>query len=109
MTNATILSSNEYEIMDLMWREKKPITRADVLKGTPNKSWNPASVHLILNSMLSKGVIKITDDAVKYGRTYEPVITFDEYVMMVIKANFPNKDEKELLKNFVRILKLNKC
>ena len=109
MTNASILSSNEYIILSLMWDEKRSITRAEILKGTEGRNWNPASIHLILNSMLSKGVIKITDETKTYGRTYEPTLTYDEYVVMVLKVNFPNKDEKELFKDCTRILrKLNK-
>jgi predicted transcriptional regulator len=109
MKTSTILSANEYVILALMWEENRPITRAEILKGTPNKNWNPASIHLILNSMLSKGVIKITDESVKYGRTYEPTLSYDEYLLTVLKTICPNKDERQLLNDCVRILKkLNK-
>lgn len=105
----TTLSQNEYIMMSLMWNENRPMTRAELLKGTADRNWNPASIHLILNSMISKGVIKITDDGKKYGRTYEPVMSYDDYLLAVLKANIPNKDEKELLKDCTRILKkLNK-
>ena len=109
MTNNSILSSNEYVIMNLMWNENRPMTRAEILKGTEDRNWNPASIHLILNSMISKGVIKITDEGKKYGRTYETVMSYDDYLLAVLKTNIPNKDEKELLKDCTRILKkLNK-
>ena len=103
------MSANEYKIISIMWELNRPITRAEILKGTEGRNWNPASIHLILNSMLSKGVIKITDETKSYGRTYEPAISYDDYVLYILKSNFPNKTEKELLKDCTRILrKLNK-
>ncbi len=72
------LSENEKQIMQLMW-DGKPLSREEILKGTKNRTWNPASVHLILNSLLSKGAIRVTDETKKYGRTYEAAISKEEY------------------------------
>lgn len=100
-----IVSENEYKILSLMWREKRPITRADILKGTEGRNWNPASIHLILNSMISKGVIKITDEAKKYGRTYEPTINKDQYLLETLKAAFPGEDVTQVLKDCTKLLR----
>lgn len=83
------LSQNEYLIMALLWRENRPLSRAEILKGTEGREWNPASIHLILNSMLSKGVIKITDEEKKYGRTYEAVITQEDHVLNFVNKSMP--------------------
>ena len=91
------ISSNEYKIMQLLWIEGKPLTRAEILKGTEGRNWNPASIHLILNSMISKGAIRITDEEKKYGRTYEACYSQDEYVMEALKGVLPDKAEKDLL------------
>lgn len=102
---ATMLSENEMIIMNLLWKEDRPLSRSEILKGTPGRNWNPASVHLILNSMISKGAIKITDESVTYNRTYESVLTYDEYVLNLLKVNIFWKSEKEILKDCIRILK----
>lgn len=83
------LSQNEYLIMALLWREGRPLSRAEILRGTEGRNWNPASIHLILNSMLSKGAIKITDEEKKYGRTYEAVITKEDHVLQCIEEGMP--------------------
>lgn len=83
------LSQNEYLIMALLWRENRPLSRAEILRGTEGRNWNPASIHLILNSMLSKGAIKITDEEKKYGRTYEAVITKEDHVLQCIEEGMP--------------------
>jgi len=91
------VSANEYKIMQLLWNEGRPLTRAEILKGTEGRNWNPASIHLILNSMISKGAIRITDEEKKYGRTYETCYSQDEYVMEALKGVLPDKTEKDLL------------
>ena len=91
------LSPNEYKIMELLWNEGRPLTRAEILKGTEGRNWNPASIHQILNSMISKGAIRISDEEKKYGRPYEVCYDQDDYVMETLKAAMPDKTEKELM------------
>lgn len=91
------ISENEYKILELLWKEERPLSRAEILKGTPNRNWNPASIHLILNSMISKGAIRITDEEKRYGRTYEACFSRDEYVLNGLKELLPGATEKELL------------
>lgn len=91
------LSRNEYLIMSLLWREDRPLSRAEILKGTEGRDWNPASVHLILNSMLSKGAIRITDEEKKYGRTYEAVITREDHMLGCIEEGIPEGTTEEKL------------
>lgn len=91
------ISSNEFKIMQLLWDEGRPLTRAEILKGTEGRNWNPASIHLILNSMISKGILKITDEEKKYGRTYEASFGYDEYVRGQLQNIFPNCPEQDLL------------
>ena len=87
-----------------MWKEARPITRAEILKGTEGRNWNPASVHLILNSMISKRVIKITDESKTYGRAYQPLITKQDYILETIKAAFPDEDFKTVLADCSKII-----
>ena len=91
------ISENEYKIMQLLWDEGRPLTRAEILKGTEGRNWNPASIHLILNAMISKGIIRIADEEKKYGRAYEACYGQDEYVMEALKEVLPGKTERELM------------
>lgn len=98
------VSHNEYIIMELLWKEDRPLSRAEILKGTPGRNWNPASVHLILNSMLSKNLIKITDESKTYGRTYEYIITEEEYLRQCVDESLPDKSNHERLMGVVMAL-----
>ncbi len=95
------LSENEMLIMKLLWKEDRPMTRAEILKGTEGRNWNPASIHLILNSMISKGAIRITDEEKKYGRTYETCVNREDYARDAVKALFPGASMAEILKMLV--------
>lgn len=98
------LSSNEYLIMALLWRENRPLSRAELLKGTEGRNWNPASIHLILNSMLSKGAIRITDEEKKYGRTYEAVITKEDHMLQCIEEGMPEGTTEDKLMGAINLL-----
>lgn len=98
------VSHNEYLLMELFWKENRPLSRAEILKGTTGRSWNPASVHLIINSMLSKNLIKISDENKKYGRTYEGIMTEDEYLRRCIDESLPGKTKQYKLMGTVMAL-----
>ena len=84
------LSSNEFKIMQLLWREGRSLSRPEIIELTPDKDWNPNSIHLILNNMIDKGVIRVDGMARcgrGYGRTYAAALTNVEYaVAQVIDA-----------------------
>lgn len=81
------LSSNEYEIMSLLWREKRPMSKAEIVKLSTEKSWKDSSVYILLNSLLKKGIIKekgFVKSQTNYGRTFSAVMTEKEYAIMQI-------------------------
>lgn len=99
-----MVSENEYKILSLMWREARPLSRAEILKGTEGRNWNPASIHLILNAMISKHVIKITDENKTYGRTYEPELSYDDFLIQTIHEVIPDKPVRQVFEDCERIL-----
>lgn len=93
------LSKSELEIMDLLWRVDKPLTRTEIIDQTPNKTWNEKSIHLILNNMIEKGVIEVKGfERCKkiYGRTYGPTMTRAQFAAEKINEITPqmNIDER---------------
>lgn len=76
------LTKSEREIMDVFWESEDPLSRADLLKKSVNKSWKDSSVHILLNGMLQKGVIReagMVKCSKTYGRTFQPTMTREEY------------------------------
>lgn len=76
------LTKNEIEIMDVLWKEERPLARGEILSLSENKTWMDSSVHVLLNSMLKKGAI-VEAGFVKCGKTcgrvYQAALSCEEY------------------------------
>ena len=81
------LTKSEMEIMDVLWAEQTPLSRADLLERSAEKTWKDSSVHILLNSLLQKGAIReagFVRRSKTYGRTFEPTMTREVYFATTI-------------------------
>lgn len=81
------LTKSEMEIMDVLWGADKPLSRADLLSRSEEKTWKDSSVHILLNSLLQKGAIAeagLVRRSKTYGRVFAPTMTREEYFAMTI-------------------------
>ncbi|MFP3156350.1 BlaI/MecI/CopY family transcriptional regulator [Lachnospiraceae bacterium ZAX-1] len=84
------LTSNELEIMELMWEKDRPLSRAEIIKFSPNSSWKASSIHILLNKLLEKGAIEVhgfVKTGKNYGRTYSPLIAQEAYITAQFRQN----------------------
>ncbi len=84
------LTKSENEIMDLMWKEDRPLSRSEIIELTPDRTWKPASIHILLNSMLEKKAIEVAgfvQSTKNYARTFVPSVTADAYAIMQVKSS----------------------
>lgn len=82
------LSKSEQEIMDVLWAEGRPLSRAEILELSTEKSWKPSSIHILLNSLLDKQAIVVdgfSKTGSHYGRTFAPAFAEGEGVATQIK------------------------
>ncbi len=76
------LTKSEMEIMNVLWKAERPLSRADILSLSEDKTWKDNSIHILLNGMLKKEAIKEAGFARSgkvWGRLYAPAVTVDEY------------------------------
>ena len=76
------LTKSEMEIMDVLWESDKPMSRADLLARSEEKTWKDSSVHILLNGLLQKGAIQeagLVKRSKTYGRIFSPTMTREEY------------------------------
>lgn len=102
------LTKNELEIMNIMWSEKRPLSRSDIINLSKERSWKASSIHILLNQLLEKEAIYV-DGFVKtgknYGRTFSTCFTEEEYYVMQFKNSNSYKNSKlSSLINFVSSL-----
>ena len=72
------LTKSEMEIMDVLWESGKPLSRADLLAHSEEKTWKDSSVHILLNGLLQKGAIQeagLIKRSKTYGRIFSPTMT----------------------------------
>lgn len=85
-----ILSENEESILNTLWRENRPLTRAEILELTENRDWKENSIHGILNTLLEKEAIAVADivkTGKTFGRTYIYNITEKDYDLMQLELS----------------------
>ena len=76
------LTKSEMQIMDVLWEVGAPLSRADLLERSEEKTWKDSSVHILLNGMLAKGIIReagFVKRGKTYGRLFLPTMSREEY------------------------------
>lgn len=84
-----VLTKSEREIMDVLWNAGEPLSRSDFLEQSEVKTWKDSSVHILLNSLLRKGLIReagLVKRSKTYGRTFLPTMSREEYYISALFA-----------------------
>lgn len=98
------LTRSEMEIMDVMWESGVPMSRADLLARSEEKTWKDSSVHILLNGLLQKGAIQeagLVKRIKTYGRVFTPTMTREEYFANTI---FSHRHKPEIQGLFAALL-----
>ena len=98
------LTKSEMEIMDVLWGSDIPLSRADLLARSEEKTWKDSSVHILLNGLLVKGAIReagVVKRSKTYGRTFAPTMTREEYFATTI---FSHRHKPEIVGLFAALL-----
>lgn len=99
------LTKSEMQIMDVLWAADTPLSRADLLERSEEKSWKDSSVHILLNGLLQKGAIRevgFVKRSKTYGRTFAPTLTREEYFATTI---FCHTHKPQIVGLFAALLK----
>ena len=95
------LTKSELEIMDVLWDAGEPLSRADLLEHSEEKSWKDSSVHILLNGLLAKNAIReagFVKRSKTYGRVFAPNLTREEYFATTIFSHRRKPEITGLLK-----------
>ena len=81
------LTKSEREIMTLLWQVEKPLTASEIIELSTEKTWKDSYIHLLINSLLEKGMIRAEGFAKttkNYARTFIATVSEDEYAVRQI-------------------------
>ena len=98
------LTKSEMQIMDVFWEAGEPLSRSDLLERSEHKSWKDSSVHILLNGLLQKDMIREVGFVTRsqtYGRTFLPNMTREEYFAAVVFSYRHKPDPVALVKALV--------
>jgi BlaI family penicillinase repressor len=99
------LTKSEMEIMDVLWGSDRPLSRADLLAHSEEKTWKDSSVHILLNGLLQKGAIQeagLVKRSKTYGRIFAPTMTREEYFATTI---YSHTNKPDMVGLFAALLK----
>ena len=99
------LTKSEMEIMEVLWDIGKPMSRADLLECTVEKHWKDSSVHILLNGLLQKGIIReagFVKRSKTYGRTFVPTTTREGYYANLVYSHRTKPDLVALLEALLK-------
>ena len=85
-------TENELQVMQILWNAKTDLSRKDIIERSPNRTWKDNSIHVLLNSLMKKGAVKVVgmQPAGKvYARTFAAALSQEEYLSEQINASSP--------------------
>ena len=104
------LTKNEIEIMDVLWRENRALSRGEILSLSTDKTWMDSSVHILLNSMLKKGAIReagFVKCGKTCGRVYEAAFSCEQYHVSTLDSTKCVPDPVKLVEAYLAALGLD--
>jgi BlaI family penicillinase repressor len=76
------LTKSELEVMNVIWKANRPLSRNEILTMSSHKTWKDSSIHILLNGLLKKEAIieaGFTRSGKTWGRLYAANISCEEY------------------------------
>lgn len=86
------LTKSEHEIMNLLWHVDRPLTASEIIEQSTDKTWKDSYIHLLINSLLDKGMIRAEGFAKttkNYARTFVAAVSEEAYAVQQIAGRMP--------------------
>lgn len=89
-------TENELQVMQILWNAETDLSRKDIIERSPNRSWKDNSIHVLLNSLMKKGAVKVVGmkPAGKvYARTFAAALSQEQYLSAQMDVTSPKQKE----------------
>lgn len=91
--------------MDLLWSVDKPLSCAEIVELSGDKTWKDSYVHSLIKSLLEKDVVKIDSFELisrSYARKFAPKVTKEEYYLREYFEENPENSMPALFAAFAK-------
>lgn len=81
------LTKSEKEIMSLLWNTDRPLTAAEIVNLTPERTWKKSYIHLLINSLIEKEMIQsesLVRTGRNFGRAFIATMTQEQFMILQI-------------------------
>ena len=103
------MTNSEEQVMRLLWQSDRPLSCAEIVALSENKTWKDSYVHSLIKSLIKKDIVKIAAFELvsrSYARKFAPKISYDEYVLLSGYSERELNDRNKMLgffKTFISI------
>ncbi len=83
------LTGSEEDLMEMFWESKDPLTSVEIMDISADRSWNGNYIHIMLRSLLKKGMIKVCGTkrcGTQYARQFIPAVTREQYAAKLVMS-----------------------
>lgn len=117
------LTNSEEDLMEIFWERNEPLTSVEISDISADRSWNGNYVHMMLRSLLKKGMITVCGSVqygTQYARQFIPSLTKEQYAAKLVMSkgikknaiaavtvamvNEADEDEEELIQQLEEII-----
>ena len=82
------ITASEREVLELLWEQGEALSSSEIVALSENKTWKPSYIHLMINSLLKKKIIRVAgfkQTTKNYARTFEPTMNREEFSIYILK------------------------
>ena len=101
------ITDSEKDVLNLLWDTGEPLTSTEIVRMCVNRTWKPSYIHIMINSLLKKGMIKVVgfkQTTKNFARIFEPTMTREQWDLFQIKEGKSNSGNilKEILYSILK-------
>lgn len=99
------ITNSEKQILEVLWDKGEALTSSEIVEVSDDRTWKASSVHLLLNSLLNKGMVEVggfKKTTKNYARTFKPVMSREDYSLLQLRQE--RKSTARTLSRFVNTL-----
>lgn len=99
------LTKSELEVMEVFWRVGEPLSQLELLENAQQKSWKDRSVYILLNGLLTKGVLQengFIRSGKTFARRFSPTVSYEEYCVMELSSRSRQVSLSKLMSAFIK-------
>lgn len=83
------LTNSEEDLMEIFWERNEPLTSVEISDISADRSWNGNYVHMMLRSLLKKGMITVCGSVqygTQYARQFIPSLSREQYAAKLVMS-----------------------